>query len=195
VIDGANGPLRKGTRVQTQWDEGRNCDYKWYVGTVQAVYTNGKCKISYDDPDEWTGDGVWVYALPPHHPGYSQKVAYGAPTMDGIPGMATQGAAQVGMPVMGAVAMPVGAPPPMAAGAVAMGTPMMTPPPAAGGMQVMTLRATVPGGQTMQYQGPSGVMSVQVPMGVMAGQEFQFQVAAQPQQQQGPPVVMAQPMF
>ena len=53
-IMGANGPLRKGVRVQTKWDEGRGHDNQWYVGTVEAVYTNGEAKIVYDDPDECT---------------------------------------------------------------------------------------------------------------------------------------------
>ena len=42
--------------------------------------------------------------------------------------------------------------------------------------QVMTLTATVPGGQHMQYQSPTGqMMNVQVPAGVQPGQQFQFQ--------------------
>mgnify|MGYP002856620279 CR=1 FL=1 len=45
-----------------------------------------------------------------------------------------------------------------------------------GGPQVMTLTATVPGGNTMQYQGANGMtMNVQVPPGVQVGQQFQFQ--------------------
>ena len=41
----------------------------------------------------------------------------------------------------------------------------------------MTLTATVPGGQHMQYQSPTGQMMnlVQVPAGVQPGQQFQFQ--------------------
>ncbi len=50
-VDGANGPLRQGVRVQTQWDEGSGHDNKWYCGTVQSVYTNGHAKIVYDDDD------------------------------------------------------------------------------------------------------------------------------------------------
>ena len=62
-------------------------------------------------------------------------------------------------------------------------------------MQVMTLTATAPGGQMMQYQGPGGVMNVQVPPGVQVGQTFQFQApASQPQPMAGPPIVMAQPL-
>ena len=39
----------------------------------------------------------------------------------------------------------------------------------------MTLTATVPGGQHMQYQSPTGqMMNVQVPAGVQPGQQFQF---------------------
>ena len=189
-IRGANGPLRKGTRVQTQWDDGPGHDNQWYVGTVIAVYTNGEATIDYDEPDEWTGEGRYIYALPPHHPGLNQKVTVSAPTMDGPPGM---GAPAMGMMGGGvAVAAPVGPPvmgvPPPGYGAP-VGGPMMGGGVGAG-MDVMTVTATVPGGQTMQYMGPSGPMNVQVPMGVQPGQSFQFQVAAS-----APPVVMAQPVM
>ena len=180
-INGANGPLRKGVRVQTQWDEGSGHDNKWYCGTIEAVYENGEAKILYDDGDDWTGKAVYIYALPPHHAGMSQKVAVGAPTMDGIPGMAPQmPGMMVGPPVMGAPPPGYGAP---------IGQPMQmggAPPP-----QMMTVVATVPGGHMMELQGPNGVMSVQVPQGVQPGQEFQFSLGAPPPQQMAAPVVMA----
>ncbi len=113
--------------------------------------------------------------------------------MEGMPGMGGMGgmgggmqpqmAAPVGPPVMGMPPSGYGAP---------IGPPMGGPAP---GMQVMTLTASVPGGQTMQYQSPTGPMNVQVPMGVQPGQQFQFQVAGPPQAQGAPPVVMATPLY
>lgn len=198
-IVGANGPLRNGTRVQTQYDEGDN---KWYCGTIEAVYTNGDAKIVYDDGDTWTGQAVYIYALPPHHPGMTQKVAMGAPTQQGVPGMANPMGAPP--PMMGGPApmAMAGAAPMMMSGAppTVMGAPpqMMGAPP--GGMQVMTVQAP-PGampGQTITIAGPGGApMQVQVPQGVYGGQSFQFQAAGGPPQMGqpvGPPVVMAVPV-
>merc|ERR1719440_1334046 len=158
-IQGANGPLRKGTRVQTQWDEGSGHDNKWYCGTIDAVYTNGDAKIIYDAGDDWTGQAVYIYALQPHHPGQSQKVAIGAPTMDGIPGMGPTSVAQaVGPPVIGMAPPGYGAPvgPPMVQPMMPPQQMMAPPPPqpvmGGGGGQVMTVTASVPGGQPMQLQ-------------------------------------------
>ena len=53
-------------------------------------------QVIYDDGDKWTGEAVWIYVLPPHHPGITMKVPMGAPTMDGIPGMAPGGGVQMG---------------------------------------------------------------------------------------------------
>ena len=44
----------------------------------------------------------------------------------------------------------------------------------------------------MQLQGPAGVMTVDVPLGVTPGQQFQFQTGAP--MMGGAPVVMAQPI-
>ena len=66
-----NGVIQRGSRVQTQWDEGKGHDMKWYVGTISAVYTDGDCSIDYDDPDKWTGGAQWVYMLPVGHPGHT----------------------------------------------------------------------------------------------------------------------------
>ena len=48
---------------------------------------------------------------------------------------------------------------------------------AAGGTQLLTVAATVPGGQTMRVQvAGKGTMQVTVPQGVRVGQEFRFRV-------------------
>ena len=130
-----------------------------------------RSQVIYDDGDKWTGEAIWIYVLPPHHPGNSMKVPMGAPTMDGIPGMAPGGGVQMG---------------------TSFGPPVMGAPPG-GGMEVLTVVATVPGGQTMQLQGPAGPMNVQVPLGVQPGQQFQFQAPAAPAFG-APPVVLAQPI-
>ena len=161
-------------------------------------------QVIYDDGDKWTGEAVWIYVLPPHHPGITMKVPMGAPTMDGIPGMAPGGGVQMGTsfgpPVMGAppgssFGPPVmGGPPGSSFGPPVMGGPpgsSFGPP--AGGMEVLTVVATVPGGQSMQLQGPAGPMNVTVPVGVQPGQEFQFQAPSAPTFG-APPVVMAQPI-
>lgn len=46
VVQGANGPLRCGVRVQTQWDEGAGHDNQWYCGTIHEVYSNGHAQVS-----------------------------------------------------------------------------------------------------------------------------------------------------
>ena len=84
----ANGTIRVGSRVQTQWDEGPHCDYKWYVGTVTRLFRSGNATITYDDPDEWTGAARYIYLLLTGHPGLTSQVAMGAPTTGGPHGMA-----------------------------------------------------------------------------------------------------------
>ena len=202
-IQAANGPIRRGTRVQTQWDEGAGHDMQWYVGTVSAVYDTGKCTIDYDDPDKWTGDARWVFVLPPGHPGHTAKVATGSPTQAGPSGHVGSVAAAVGPPMMGQMqpmmgqmqpmmAQPMMAQPmmaqPMMCGGVAMAQPVMGAPQPQ--MTVMTVVATVPGGSIMQFQGPNGMpMELPVPMGVGVGQEFLFQMpAAGPVVAQGMPI-------
>ena len=176
----ANGPLCRGTRVQTQWDEGAGHDNKWYCGTVEAVYMNGQAKIVYDDGDDWTGEAVYIYALPQHHPGMTQKFAIGAPTMEGVPGA---GGLQMGgaVPMM---AQPMMAQPMMA-------QPMMSQPMAQPSMQVMEVQCppNAGPGSVITVQGPGGPMEVTVPQGTMPGMNFQFQVPG------GPPQAMAQPAY
>ena len=191
-IQGANGPLRKGTRVQTMWDEGRGHDNQWYVGTVEEVFTNGHATISYDDPDTWTGEAVYIYALPPHHPGMTMKVTVGAPTMEGPPGMAPTPMAQPVFQPQQQMMIPQ-------QHVMMPQQQMMMPPQAQPGMQVLTAQCPPNGGpgMTVTVQGPGGAMHVQVPPGCGPGQSFQFQVAA-PQSQvavaQAVPVQMGVPM-
>ena len=89
-VAGANATLRKDMRIQTIWDEAEG-DNRWYVGTVIACYTNGHAKVKYDDDDSWRGDARDIYALKPGHPGLTQVVRVGCVSMDGHPGMTTQG--------------------------------------------------------------------------------------------------------
>jgi len=188
-----NGVIQRGSRVQTQWDEGKGHDMKWYVGSISAVYTDGDCSIDYDDPDKWTGGAQWVYMLPVGHPGHTMKIPMGADTQNGPPGMGNPGMGAVAMaqPVMAqpAMAMPVGGGGypmgggmPMGGPATAVAMPMGAPPPQASpGMVVLT--ATVPPGHngTVTIQGPQGTMEVPVPQGLGPGQTFQFQAPAPPQ--------------
>jgi len=123
MVSGANGELRPGVRVQTQYERSEGGDDRWYCGTIEAVYMSGKAKIRYDDGDTWTGPGVYINVLPPHHPGFQQKVGSGAPTMEGIPGMV--GSMAVAQPMgqpMGYGAQPMGyGAQPMGYGAQPMG--------------------------------------------------------------------------
>ena len=187
-IECANGRIRKGIRVQTQWDEGSGHDNKWYCGTVDAVYQNREAKVVYDDGDTWTGEAVYIYALPPEHPGITQKFAIGADTMAGVAGANGPSMGLGAMPVQMGQPMPMMAQPMMAQPIMAQ--PMMVPPQQPG-MQVLSVTCP-PGagaGSMITVQGPAGPMEVQVPMGVFPGQEFQFQAPAS-----GPQVAMAQPV-
>lgn len=172
-VHGANGPLRKGVRAQTIYDE-RGGDNKWYVGTIMAVYESGKATIKYDDGDSWTGQAVYIYVLPPGHPGEHQRVAMGADTQAGPPGL------------IQSVASP----------AMHQPAPMPVMAPAGGGMAVLTTTATVPAGHTMQVHDPSGApMNVQVPPGIAPGQQFQFQVATPMGTGSAAPIVVGQPII
>lgn len=75
----------------------------------------------------------------------------------------TQPVAQpVAVPIV-QVAQPV-APP------VAVAQPVAAPP------QMMTVQATVPGGQTMSINVNGQALAVQVPLGLQVGQQFSFQL-------------------
>merc|ERR1719183_1563069 len=93
----------------------------------------------------------------------------------------------VGQPMMGAVP-------------AAMMMQAAAPPPMPGGMQTLAVTAMVPGGQPMIVNGPGGPVTVQVPAGILPGQQFYTQVAAPAQPMAvpmavpmagEPPVVMA----
>ena len=66
-LDGANGTLRCGTRVQKQ----APADGRWYCGTVHDLFAGGTAAIEFDCGEYWTGEGEDVHVLPPHHPGYA----------------------------------------------------------------------------------------------------------------------------
>ena len=115
---------------------------------------------------------MWIFALPPGHVGNQQKVPGGSPTQAGPAGHVHS----VGQPMMGgavAAAQPMMGQPVMGfqTGAPPPGTMQGAAPP---GMQVMTVTASVPGGQMMTLQGPMGPMEVQVPPGIQPGQQFQY---------------------
>jgi hypothetical protein len=69
----ANGTLFLHGRVQTQWDEGPDCDYRYYLGNVTAIHSNSTATITYDDNDSWTGETKWMYEVPSSHPGYARS--------------------------------------------------------------------------------------------------------------------------
>jgi len=80
----ANGFLRKGSRVQTQYTRAEGGDDRWYSGTITQVYANQKAKIHYDDGDRWTGDTMHIYLLSPASQPQGPPMA--APTMQPDPG-------------------------------------------------------------------------------------------------------------
>ena len=60
----ANGPLCRGTRVQTQWLREEGGDGRWYAGVVVALYPGGaRATVEYDDGELWTGSLGRVYTL------------------------------------------------------------------------------------------------------------------------------------
>ena len=192
-VRGASGAtLSHGSRVQTVNDEGSDADGKWYVGTVVKCWDKGYVKIEYDDPDDWEGEAKYVHALPPGHPGHNSKVMVGADSPAGPgqpmmqPGMMPgqpmgQPMMMAAQPMMTMPAQPMMMPAqPM--GGVVMGQPMMPAQPMAMPTappqqpQLMTVQATVPGGQSMAIMHNGQQFNITVPMGVQPGQSFQFQL-------------------
>ena len=55
-----NGILFLNGRVQTQWDEGDGCDYRYYLGNITAINGSDTATITYDDGDVWTGETQWM---------------------------------------------------------------------------------------------------------------------------------------
>eukprot|EP00445_Apocalathium_hangoei_P016431 CAMPEP_0203901170 /NCGR_PEP_ID=MMETSP0359-20131031/43373_1 /ASSEMBLY_ACC=CAM_ASM_000338 /TAXON_ID=268821 /ORGANISM="Scrippsiella Hangoei, Strain SHTV-5" /LENGTH=85 /DNA_ID=CAMNT_0050824785 /DNA_START=25 /DNA_END=278 /DNA_ORIENTATION=+ len=60
-VQGANGRIVKGSRVQTVNTVAEGGDGSWYQGTVQDCFADGEVKILYDDGDKWTGSAQEVY--------------------------------------------------------------------------------------------------------------------------------------
>ncbi|CAE7746643.1 unnamed protein product [Symbiodinium pilosum] len=86
-VEGANGQITKGLRVQTQYTIAEGGDGRWYMGTVQRLYAGNKCKICYDDGDSWTGNAreVWSLNGPPPGAPPPQAMPMGVPVVQGIP--------------------------------------------------------------------------------------------------------------
>ncbi|CAL1144951.1 unnamed protein product [Cladocopium goreaui] len=107
TVNGANGQITKGMRVQTQYTIAEGGDGRWYMGKVTRLYGNNRCRIYYDDGDTWTGNAMEVYSMQGPPPSASA----------GAPGMPPVGGVPMGMP-MGApvvqamvVSQPVKLPP------------------------------------------------------------------------------------
>ncbi|CAE7558503.1 PDE9A [Symbiodinium natans] len=88
AVEGANGQITKGLRVQTQYTIEEGGDGRWYMGTVKRLYAGNKCAIRYDDGDSWTGNArdVWSLNGPPPGappPGMQMGVPMGMPVVQG----------------------------------------------------------------------------------------------------------------
>ena len=67
-VQGADGPLSVGARVQTQWTRAEGGNDSWHAGRLVAFVACGDVTIKYDDSDEWTGSAGEVYLLDGAHP-------------------------------------------------------------------------------------------------------------------------------
>merc|ERR1719343_1740314 len=70
----ANGILRVGSRVKTQYTRAEGGDDRWYSGTIVKVFANDRAKIKYDDGDVWTGETKWIYLVNPRQVQYATNM-------------------------------------------------------------------------------------------------------------------------
>eukprot|EP00927_Polykrikos_kofoidii_P030896 TRINITY_DN26576_c0_g2_i1.p1 TRINITY_DN26576_c0_g2~~TRINITY_DN26576_c0_g2_i1.p1 ORF type:complete len:187 (-),score=25.89 TRINITY_DN26576_c0_g2_i1:81-641(-) len=63
--NGANGTLRVGSRVRTQWTREEGGDGNFYSGKVTHVFENDEVKIKYDDGDTWKGSAKFAWSMEP----------------------------------------------------------------------------------------------------------------------------------
>ena len=80
TLNGANGALVVGSRMQTQYTFDEGGDGMWYTGTITGLYTNGIADVRYDDGDKWSGLSLYCYLLPNGSPGLTQPQPYGVPS-------------------------------------------------------------------------------------------------------------------
>jgi len=192
AIECRNGSIRKGDRVQTQWERDEGGNDKWFCGIVQEAYENGKVKLKYDDGDDWTGKAVYVLKLGPEHPGLGAKFPHGFDTPNPTP---QQTVSAGGMPVqMGASAPQMGMA--MQGGMPGYAQPMQQPMqqgfqpvpgaagPSGGGGMMVNVPAGVAPGQPFGVNVNGQVLTINCPPGAMPGQQIQIQVPATPQMQQ-----------
>ena len=52
IVEGADGPMSVGARVQTQWTKDEGGNDSWHAGRVVALQANGEVAIRYDDGDD-----------------------------------------------------------------------------------------------------------------------------------------------
>ena len=203
-VECRNGSIRRGDRVQTQWERQEGGNDKWFCGVVQEAYSNGKVKLAYDDGDDWTGKAVYVLKLGPEHPGLSAKFPNGFDTANPTPQhtMSAGGVpAQMGMSAPMGVAMQGGAPvyaQPTQQQPMPGFQPGAAGPSGGGGLALMMVNVPpgVAPGQPFGVNVNGQVLTVNCPPGAMPGQQIQIQVPEaqqpqmQPQMQGAPPVVM-----
>ena len=65
-IDGANGIIRSGMRVQRQSTE----DGRWYCGMAHDIFADGTVAIELDNGEYCTCESEDVHVLLPSHPGF-----------------------------------------------------------------------------------------------------------------------------
>mmetsp|Transcript_70469 Transcript_70469/g.182801 ORF Transcript_70469/g.182801 Transcript_70469/m.182801 type:complete len:168 (-) Transcript_70469:273-776(-) len=83
-VNGANGQLRKGARVQTQYTIDEGGDGRWYPGTIRKLYAGDQVKIGYDDGDTWKGPAMYVWSLAGPPPPCQQVRPSAPPLVQGV---------------------------------------------------------------------------------------------------------------